>query len=188
MRTPDEQREYMKLYMRRYRASEIPKRTPVCLICGKAVEGAQMFYCGPRCRKWASNARHRTKYRDRLVAKSRVYREANPDKVHAAGASWRARHRQYYKRPCPECDGMMNRTAARCDRCRLKFESACVGNPACAVVGAHKHCRMCGEPIPMRRRWDEWCRLCEADRVRLGLTEAEFRATDRSQEELEEAA
>lgn len=67
----------------------------------------------------------------------------------------------------------MNKTATRCDNCRRRFEAPCRDNPSCGIQGSHKHCQLCYEPI--RRRWDELCRFCEAEREKMNITVAEFK-------------
>jgi hypothetical protein len=184
MRTPDEQREYMKLYMRRRRHPEL-----CCQVCGKRLVGQQTKFCGRPCRvkdyynrhKATAQARYRRWHRanaERSVARVRAWRLANPGRSLTYVKKWRTQE-------CPFCGGNLCWPARACRKCTIRFGCLCHDNPQCEVAEKHKHCP-CGMPVKPNRHYQiEPCKLCQADMDRLGISLAEMFRTER---DLEEAA
>lgn len=192
MQTPEQRREYYRIYMAEYREGKRRTIQPVvsqpvvvvvaepkggCWECGEPIPRERFYYCSKKCMSRAANRRLRAKNRERYAEYSRKFRLERPADSTQACRNWRANNPAYYKESCPECGRPKNKEAQRCDACRLQLERTCKNNPACGIKYSHKHCQTCGEP--MRRRWDALCGLCEQERQRLGLTVTQFRLAAR---------
>lgn len=191
-RTAEEQREFMKHYMRRYRHPELFFPAPGCMICGVDLEGRKSLYCGRKCRQHAYHLRHgdknRARYRawhaanlERSIERVRAWRKANPKRFREYINKWR-------RQACPYCDQKLTWPAKSCRACAVRYGCLCHDNPMCGVEGAHKHCP-CGMPVFKKGHYHvEPCSLCIADMRRLGLTFTQLFESTRESESSEIAA
>lgn len=187
---PQQNREYMRNYMRRYRA----KAEAGCAVCGKELRGRQGIYCGRKCRQHAYHKRHaernRARYRawhaanrERSTERVRQWRLANPGRNIAYVRKWR-------QKPCPYCEGSLVWPAKSCKRCAIQFGCICHDNPSCGIPESHKHCP-CGMPVYTKRGHYhvEACEFCARELKRLSLTlPLLFELGRRHDKEFEEAA